>query len=732
MNKRKSADIGWWAHLKNFIRTNTSLTVIILAALLLELTTAILYYSAQNIIQQDMERVMLREMNALNLCIRNKLATVEVTLNNMSWVVGRDLEEDDWMFEITEKLVKENSVINGSAIAFVPNYYPKEGRWFEPSTVRKADGSIENKQVGSANHDYTKSEFYTVPMATDSCIWCEPYMDVDGSQVEVTTYSVPVYDDDGRKVAVVIADISLDWLEDVMNEERVYKSTQRFLTTGSYNLLGGEDSPMFREAVKILKTDGDKEGYFTAKDKHGDKKHVFYAPIGGKTDWVLINILDDNDAFGKLRRIRFFLLLPVMIGLFIVGFIVWRSSRNLERLREINAEKERIGGELRVASQIQQSMLPEHHLHRDDVDIRGSLVPAREVGGDLYDYFIRDEKLFFCIGDVSGKGAPSAMLMAVTHGLFRLASAHESNPARIMDAVNEVACQGNDTNMFVTMFVGVLDLPTGRLRYCDAGHDAPFIIRGERLEVRGEKSATALEVNPHLPIGLFDDTKYTVQEISIQPDSLIFLYTDGLTEAKNAEHKLFGLERIQAVLNTCTDNDSEEVLEKITQSVNGFVKLAEQSDDLTMLAIRYTPKQFESTLTETLVLKNDVHEVTRFSSFIKSVTEKLGIETPLARKLRLAVEEAVVNVISYAYPEGTEGDVTIKIMSDGHTLRFQIIDTGVPFDPTKKEKADTTLSIEERQIGGLGIFLVRELMDTINYERVDGKNILTLIKTFKK
>ena len=732
MNKRKSADIGWWAHLKNFIRTNTSLTVIILAALLLELTTAILYYSAQNIIQQDMERVMLREMNALNLCIRNKLATVEVTLNNMSWVVGRDLEEDDWMFEITEKLVKENSVINGSAIAFVPNYYPKEGRWFEPSTVRKADGSIENKQVGSANHDYTKSEFYTVPMATDSCIWCEPYMDVDGSQVEVTTYSVPVYDDDGRKVAVVIADISLDWLEDVMNEERVYKSTQRFLTTGSYNLLGGEDSPMFREAVKILKTDGDKEGYFTAKDKHGDKKHVFYAPIGGKTDWVLINILDDNDAFGKLRRIRFFLLLPVMIGLFIVGFIVWRSSRNLERLREINAEKERIGGELRVASQIQQSMLPGHHLHRDDVDIRGSLVPAREVGGDLYDYFIRDEKLFFCIGDVSGKGAPSAMLMAVTHGLFRSASAHDSNPARIMDAINEVACQGNDTNMFVTMFVGVLDLPTGRLRYCDAGHDAPFIIRGERLEVRGEKSATALEVNPHLPIGLFDDTKYTVQEISIQPDSLIFLYTDGLTEAKNAEHKLFGLERIQAVLNTCADNDSEKVLEKITQSVNGFVKLAEQSDDLTMLAIRYTPKQFESTLTETLVLKNDVHEVTRFSSFIKSVTEKLGIETPLARKLRLAVEEAVVNVISYAYPEGTEGDVTIKIMSDGHTLRFQIIDTGVPFDPTKKEKADTTLSIEERQIGGLGIFLVRELMDTINYERVDGKNILTLIKTFKK
>ena len=723
MKNKATVSKSWWAHLKNFIKTNTSLAIIILAALLLEMTTAILYYSAQNTIKQNVERIIQREMNALNLCIRNKLAKVEVTLDNMSWVVSRDLEKADWMFEITEMLVKENSVIKASGIAFVPNYYPERGRWYEPISVRMADDSIENIQLGSANHDYTKSEFYIVPMATDSCIWSEPYMDKEGSQAEVTTYSVPVHDDDGRTVAVVIADISIDWLDDIMNEDKVYKSTQRFLTTGSYNLLGGEAPTMFWEAVKKLKIDGDKEGYFTAKDEHGNKKHVFYAPIGGKTDWVLINILDDSDVFGKMRRIRFFLLLPVMIGLFFIGFIVWRSSRNLERLRKINAEKERISGELRVASQIQQSMLPEQHLHRDDVDIRGSLVPAREVGGDLYDFFIRDEKLFFCIGDVSGKGAPSAMLMAVTHGLFRSASAHDSNPAHIMETINEIACQRNKSNMFVTMLVGVLDLPTGRLRYCDAGHDAPFII------VNGQWSM--VDVTPHLPIGVFDDTKYTVQEISIEPDSIIFLYTDGLTEAMNTEHEQFGLERIQAVLNTCADNDSKEILEKITQSVDGFVKHAEQSDDLTMLAIRYTPKQFESTLTETLVLKNDVHEVTRFSSFIKSAIAKLDIETSLARQLRLAVEEAVVNVIDYAYPIGTDGDITIKMMSDGHILRFQIIDAGVPFDPTKKDKTDTTLSVEDRQIGGLGILLVRELMDSINYEREDGKNILTLMKRVK-
>ena len=150
-----------------------------------------------------------------------------------------------------------------------------------------------------------------------------------------------------------------------------------------------------------------------------------------------------------------------------------------------------------------------------------------------------------------------------------------------------------------------------------------------------------------------------------------------------------------------------------------------------MLAIRYTPRQFESTLMETLTIENDVHEVTRFSQFMKSVTGKLGLELSLARQLRLAVEEAVVNVIDYAYPTGTKGDVTVKVMSNGHALHFQIIDSGVAFDPTVKENADTTLSAEDRQIGGLGILLVRELMDSVNYERIEGKNVLTLIKYIK-
>ena len=451
--------------------------------------------------------------------------------------------------------------------------------------------------------------------------------------------------------------------------------------------------------------------------------------MGGKTNWILINVLDDMDVYGKLRRVRQNLFLMALTGLLLVGFIVWRSKRNLERLRQVNAEKDLIRSELRVASQIQQSMLPrqdngqlpmDNGLLSGDIEIYGSLVPAREVGGDLYDYFVRDEKLFFCIGDVSGKGVPSAMVMAVNHALFRSASAHENNPGRIMHALNEIACQGNESNMFVTMFIGVLDLPTGHLRYCNAGHDAPFVMTNGQWSM--------IEAQPHFPIGLFDDVRYGMMETYLHPDSTLFLYTDGLTEAMNSEHKLFGINRVEEALATCTEKHPKELLELIHQAVHGFVGDAEQSDDLTMLALRYTPQQYQSTLHETLTLTNNVREVKKLSSFQKALYEKMNLDKSLARQLQLAVEEAVVNVIEYAYPADTEGSVDITMMFDGHWLKVVIDDSGVAFDPTAEKKVDTTLSVEERRVGGLGIYLVRELMDSINYERINGHNILTLIK----
>ena len=710
-----------WERLAHVLKTNVSLTVIIVAALLLELTTGVMYYTAQNIIQRTMERLVESEMSTIYLSIRNHLAKVEVTLDNMAWVVADDMAEPDSLLMATRQFVEHNPNVFGSSISCIPDYFPQKGRWYEPYSVRRADGTIETLQLGSADHDYTQMEFYTGPIAEGSGYWSEPYMDSKGAQAMVTSYSVPVRNGDGKIVAVIDADISLDWLEGVMNEGKVYQGTRRFLVTGSYNLLAGDDGPMFRDALEQLKADSDKIGYVVLKDEQGEKKHVFYTPVGGNTDWVLINVLDDSEVFSRLRHMRLLQLLMAFAGLLLLGFIVWRISRNLDRLRQVNATQERIDNELRIATNIQTELLPEPlpQKERSDIDVYGSLVPARAVGGDIYDYFIRDDKLFFCIGDASGKGIPSAMLMAMTHSLFRAASAHENNPAHIMQTINGSTCENNESNMFVTMFIGILDLPTGHLRYCNAGHDIPVVVGKE-----------ALPAKPNLPVGLFDDFTYQMQETTLEGGSLLFLYTDGLTEAKNNRRQQFSLSRVMAVLEGAASLSPQQLLEKMTAEVHAFVEDAEQSDDLTMLAIRYTPVNRELVLDEEQTLRNDVLQVPELNAFVKDVVDRLHIDPMIAKNLQLAVEEAVVNVMKYAYPEGTEGYVHIRMRSDGHLLEVVITDAGVFFDPTAKEKADINIPIQERQIGGMGILLVREMMDTINYERTDGKNILTLKKNY--
>jgi len=256
----------------------------------------------------------------------------------------------------------------------------------------------------------------------------------------------------------------------------------------------------------------------------------------------------------------------------------------IEELKSTTAKKASMESELNIASGIQMSMLPKvfpPYPDRKELDIFGALTPAKGVGGDLYDFYIRDEKLFFCIGDVSGKGVPASLVMATTRTLFRTISNNESEPNVIMESINHTIADNNDTNMFVTLFVGVLDLKTGNLKYTNAGHDAPIIISDE-----GSKMLT---VDANLPIGVITGFKYSLQQTSLHKKSTIFLYTDGLTEAENTEHELFGSERTDEVIHKIEKSyDPKLLIETMTDAVHQFVGKAEQSDDLTMLAITYT------------------------------------------------------------------------------------------------------------------------------------------------
>lgn len=571
---------GFWKILKYVIRRNLGLTAIIAAALLLEITSSVMNYVNHNIIQDTMERLVEQEMNSIAFRIHNQLSKVEVTLDNMAWVVTDDLENSDSMFVFTRRMVENNPAILGGTISFIPNYYPEKGYWFEPFAGRRADGTIESIQLGSANHDYTKSEFFTKPIALGKGHWSEPYLDPDGAKAVVTTYGSPVRDVSGKIVGVVDADFSLDWFEQLMVKEKVYKNTERFLVTGNHHLIAGKESPMLEHALKLLTAANNKAGYHKVTNEEGEKQHIFFHPIGGKTDWVLISVLDDNEVFGRLRKVRLMLYFVTGIGLLILGFIVFRTSRNLEHLRRAKAEKNRIDSELRVASNIQMSMIPKHFPELPGIDLYASIKPAKEVGGDLYEFFQKDDKLYFCIGDVSGKGVPASLLMMVVTSQFRTVSRFLSQPDQIMMAINDHVAEGNDTHMFVTMFIGCLDLKTGHLTYCCGAHNPPLLI-GSTVEL--------LPVARKLPVGAIKGTKYVLQETQMAQGSTLFLYTDGLTEAMDSKNKMFGVERMKEIAQnhiSVGENSSKAIVDGLTEAVETFVAKAEQSDDLTMMAIK--------------------------------------------------------------------------------------------------------------------------------------------------
>ena len=278
-------------------------------------------------------------------------------------------------------------------------------------------------------------------------------------------------------------------------------------------------------------------------------KGNFKAPLPDIRDHDEIRLL--RDSFGNMQQ---------------------SLSLYIDELKTTTAQKTAIESELSVARDIQKSIVPRAFPNREGLEVYASMTPAKAVGGDLYDFFLRDKCLYFCIGDVAGKGVPAALVMTTVCGAFRLLTESESEPQRIISRMNDMMTRDNSITIFVTFFAGVLDLDTGHLRYCNAGHKAP-LINGEPLPV-----------DKNLPIGTMPDWKYTTQEADLAPGNTLFLYTDGLNEAEDAEHRMFGKKRIIEVMQT-TSQQPRTLIEHMTQAVAEFVGDTEQSDDLTMLCL---------------------------------------------------------------------------------------------------------------------------------------------------
>ncbi len=388
----------------------------------------------------------------------------------------------------------------------------------------------------------------------------------------------------------------------------------------------------------------------------------------------------------------------------------------------ITAEKERIETELSLATRIQADMLPNifpAFPDRTDFDIYASMTPAKEVGGDFYDFFlIDDDHLGIVMADVSGKGVPAALFMMMSKILIKNQAMISKSPQKILKTVNEQVCANNREEMFVTVWLGILDLKTGVLTAANAGHEKPIIKKHDGdFEVYSDKHGFI--------IGGMSGISYKEYEIKLEKGSKLFVYTDGAVEATDSQNKLFGTERLLASLNSVKNSSTKEILETVHKDVDLFVGDAPQFDDLTMMCIEYIGSD-----KETLVVDAENDNLHIVMDFVDSFLEKNSCPMNTQMKIDLSVEEIYVNIANYAYGGG-KGDAQISIENNDGNVKIVFSDSGTPYNPLEKPDPDTTLSSEERQIGGLGVFLVKKNMDDVTYEHKNGKNVLTMIKNIK-
>ena len=590
------------------------------------------------------------------------MSKVEVSADNIIDELCWHLATPELVLSTMAYELNVNRHVYGCAIGFVEDLYPSVGRWYEPYALNDG-GKITMKIIGSETHDYFQSDWYTKGLASPEGVWSIPYLDEDGGETVLCTFSRRVVMEPEKEIAGVFgADLSISGLASLIQEsirkeneesifyapvqdnpkQRIYcfiigpdgdyiahPDQNRILKTNFYDFATGKDADRYRKLGDVMRAG--ESGNLSVK-VDGIKSIVYYAPLL-RSGWSMGIVVPTERLLMPAISYGAIIIFLILLGVLLVFLTCRRSikkasapliqlaesaqeiatgkfdtslptiknkdeirllrdsfdymqsslARYVDELKETTAQKASIERELSVARSIQMSMLPvtwPPFPDRNDLDIFGSVAPAKAVGGDLFDFRLRNEKLYFCIGDVSGKGIPAAMVMTVISSMFQTLSDSEDSPLRIVTAINASTSARNENLMFVTLFVGSLDLSTGVLQYTNAGHNAPFVIT--------DGKPSLLPVDANIPVGIMPDWTYSLQETTLSPGTVLFLYTDGLTEATRSDGELFQEERVLTLLAGLGENRSAEHLAaEITDAVGRFIGEAEQSDDLNMLVLKW-------------------------------------------------------------------------------------------------------------------------------------------------
>ena len=535
------------ARLKTRSVERINFAVVAVTATLFLAIAAFVAFSTSKMMESEARSTVENVVKATVGRIDRQMASVESAVENSVWIVAERISDPDYMFRITGELVQNNPFIVGSTVAFEPNFFPSKGYYYSAFSCKDGKGGVKRIQQGGETFKYHGMDWYRIPKETRKSSWCEPYFDAGGAEVMMCTYSVPLIDRDGNVYAVLTADISLEDLTRHVSGIRPYPDSYAVLSSQ-------EGKPLVAAPADAAKT--------------SDTVMIAGKASNGWTVELvcpLANIL--QGARSLVRRIALF----SVVGLGLIFFVSWSFSTRLQRATAAN---ERLSSELGIARTIQSSVLK-----RKAPPYLGTILrPAREVGGDFYDFQEKDGLLYFAVGDASGKGIPAALFTFLACAGFHMAADMGLSPDEIIARVNALLCRGNDACMFETLFVGRLDLSSGRLEYCNAGH-VPLVVMAPG------GGAEFLSAKKNVVAGIMDGYAYAKQETMLEPGTMLLAYTDGVTEAERADHGQYGDKRLLAFASAHAKDAPASFVKNLERDLDAFTAGAEQFDDITALAV---------------------------------------------------------------------------------------------------------------------------------------------------
>jgi sigma-B regulation protein RsbU (phosphoserine phosphatase) len=610
------------------------------------------YHYSRKIVMENVEG------NARNLTRStvNKIESILKGVEKVPHFIAFSLEKKnhtrDDLMEMIENEVLSSTEIFGSTIAYEPYAFDTELLYFSPYFY-KDEGSLKFRFLGNDSYNYFLKDWYRIPKELQHPVWSEPYYDEGGGDIIMSTYSVPfarIVNGKPKFTGVVTADISLDWLMNIVSNVSIYESGYAFLISqkGVFVTHPDKDLIMHESIFSIAEESGDArlreigremirggEGFVSLKSSFTGKDSWMYYAYLPSAGWSIGIIFPEDELFADVRELNREVLIIGSAGvvfLFLIVILISSSitkplrilaketteiaqgnldievplvkskdevgelSRSFENMRtalkdyianlaKTTAAKERIESELKIARSIQMSFLPKKFPpfpDKKEIEIYAMIEPAKEVGGDLYDFFLLNEDyVFFSIGDVSEKGVPAALFMAVTKTLMKgIATSYGLEPSDVLVKVNHELCKENDSTMFVTVFCGILNCRTGELTFSNAGHNPPLIMHADQ-------KVEWLHVPKGLMLGVMEDAVYETERIVLRPGDTIFLYTDGVTEAMNSTKHVYSDKRLLLSLEESRDTSTEFLVKHVMQSVEDFTRDEPQSDDITIVAVQF-------------------------------------------------------------------------------------------------------------------------------------------------